>query len=85
MKVAGRRRDEHPQPGPELSSSRGWAKVLDHRPVVFYPRTLMGKVTLRWTGALCATLPGIGPDFTPRVLQVCKARAAWRRWGCPLP
>ena len=72
---------------PELSSSRGWPKVLDHRQVAFYPRTLMGKVTLRWTSALCATLPGVGPDFTTRVdlLQVWKARAALRRWGYPLP
>jgi hypothetical protein len=71
---------------PELASSRGWPKVADFRRVTFYPRALIGSVTLSWAGALRATLPVGGSDYETRVdlFSVWKARDALRRWGYPL-
>ncbi len=71
---------------PELSQSQGWPKVADFRPVVFYPRTVIGQVVVRWTGAMLVTFPGVAPDFTTRlnILSVWKARNGLRRWGYPM-
>jgi len=70
----------------ELSTSRGWPKVLPSRRVTFYPRALIGEVTLGWLGALCAKVAGQADELEMRIdiLEVWKARDALRRWAYPL-
>lgn len=70
----------------DLAQSGGWPKVAPFRQVVFYPRLLIGEVSLSWSGRLRVTFPGVAPDFTTRVdlLSMWRAKDALRRWGYPL-
>lgn len=71
---------------PELTESRGWPKVEGFRSVAFYPRTLIGQVSVRWSGRLVVTFPGVAADLDTRLdlFATGKARDALRRWGYPL-
>lgn len=70
----------------ELATSRRWPKVLPHRRVTFYPRTLVNEVTLGWLGAFCAKVTGHPSDLEMRIdiLEVRKARHALLQWAYPL-
>jgi hypothetical protein len=70
----------------DLAESDGWPRVADFRTVVFYPRTLISEVRVRWTGSLEARLPGTGFHLKMAInpFAVWKARDALRRWGYPL-
>jgi hypothetical protein len=70
----------------ELSGRSDWPRIAESRPLTFYPRNVVGKVRLSFTGELTLTLPGVGPDVRAGVnfWQVGKAKGALRRAGFPL-
>jgi len=70
----------------ELSGRTEWPKIPEARPLTFYPRSVIGKVRLSFTGELTLSLPGVGPDVQAGVnfWQVGKAKGALRKAGFPL-